>query len=149
MAAAKENAPSCFFGKTIIVRCIIYFKLNNKIIIGIGLIILLIGAFVFLSKNNSSSAIPATSIPQPTVPVSPNTIEIKNFAFSPAELIVKKGTTVTWVNQDSVTHRIKSDTFNSQDLNQGASFSFIFDTVGSFDYICGIHTSMTGNIKVE
>jgi plastocyanin len=127
--------------------------LNNKIIIGIGLVILIIGGFIFLGKNYSSTttapAIPATSSPQPTVQVSSNTVEIKNFAFNPAELVVKKGMTVTWVNQDSVTHRIKSDTFNSQDLSQGASFSFTFENTGSFDYICGIHTSMTGNIKVE
>src|SRR5689334_5885214 len=35
------------------------------------------------------------------VPVSGNAVAIKNFAFSPATLKVKAGTTVTWTNQDS------------------------------------------------
>ncbi len=121
--------------------------MNNKIIIVIGLIILAIGGFLILTKNKPS--ISPESSPQPTVEISPNTVEISNFAFNPSEITVKKGTTVTWINKDTATHKIKSDTFNSEDLNQGGTFNFTFENTGSFDYVCGIHPSMTGNIKVE
>jgi plastocyanin len=30
----------------------------------------------------------------------PNTVIIQNFAFSPQEITVKVGTTVTWINRD-------------------------------------------------
>jgi plastocyanin len=81
--------------------------------------------------------------------VESNTVSIQNFAFNPQALTVKKGTTVTWTNNDSAPHQIKSTTFNSQPLGKGQSYSFTFDNPGTFDYICGIHPSMTGKIIVQ
>ncbi len=77
-------------------------------------------------------------------------VTIKDFAFDPGDLTVAKGTTVTWKNDDSATHRIKSGdgSFDSKDLKNGDSFEHTFDTAGSFDYICGIHPSMKGKITV-
>ena len=76
-------------------------------------------------------------------------IDIKNFAFSPATLNIAKGTTVTWINLDSATHKIKSDSFNSNFLAQRGKFSFTFKTAGTFNYICSIHPNMKGQIIVE
>ena len=77
-------------------------------------------------------------------------VTIKDFAFDPGDLTVAKGTTVTWKNDDSATHRIKSGdgSFDSKDLKNGDSFEHTFDTAGTFDYICGIHPSMKGKITV-
>ena len=77
-------------------------------------------------------------------------VTIKDFAFDPGDLTVARGTTVTWKNDDSATHRIKSGdgSFDSKDLKNGDSFDHTFDTAGSFDYICGIHPSMKGKITV-
>ena len=77
-------------------------------------------------------------------------VTIKDFAFDPGDLTVAKGTKVTWKNDDSATHRIKSGdgSFDSKDLKNGDSFDHTFDTAGSFDYICGIHPSMKGKITV-
>ena len=76
-------------------------------------------------------------------------ISIHNFAFNPATLTVKKGTTVTWTNDDPMPHQIKSVSFNSDALSTGQTFSFTFNDAGSFDYSCAIHPSMTGQIIVE
>lgn len=86
---------------------------------------------------------------QPQTAAEANTVTIQNFAFNPGTLTVKQGTKVTWTNQDSATHKIKSATFNSGDLHQGDTFAFTFNTKGSFDYSCAIHPSMTGKIVVE
>ena len=77
-------------------------------------------------------------------------VTIKDFAFDPGDLTVAKGTTVTWKNDDSATHRIKSGdgSFDSKDLKNGDSFDHTFDTAGTFDYVCGIHPSMKGKITV-
>ena len=77
-------------------------------------------------------------------------VTIKDFAFDPGDLKVAKGTTVTWKNDDSTTHRIKSGdgSFDSKDLKNGDSFEHTFDTAGSFAYVCGIHPSMKGTITV-
>lgn len=81
--------------------------------------------------------------------ISPDAVSIQNFAFNPGTLTIKKGETVTWTNNDSVLHQIKSDTFNSNPLSQGQTFSFTFNDTGTFNYSCAIHPSMTGKIIVE
>jgi plastocyanin len=81
--------------------------------------------------------------------VAGNAVDIQNFAFSPATLTVKKGTTVTWTNNDSAAHQIKSTTFNSSQFGKGQTFSFTFNDAGTFDYSCAIHPSMLGKIIVE
>jgi plastocyanin len=122
--------------------------MNNKIIIGVVLAIMVIGGFYYFAQNLYQQ--PATGGPtQAPAKIEANTITIQNFAFNPGTLTVKQGTKVTWNNQDSAIHRIKSGDFNSQDLSQGDKFEFTFKNKGSFDYICGIHPSMTGKIVVE
>ena len=91
----------------------------------------------------------AITTQQPQTNVGDNAVTIMNFSFNPGTLTVKQGSKVTWTNQDSAIHKIKSDTFNSGDLNQGDKFEFTFNTKGSFNYSCSIHPSMTGVIVVE
>lgn len=98
-----------------------------------------------LYGGSSSPSTPTSS----TLPVDANSINIQNFAFSPATLTVKKDTTVIWTNNDSAPHQIKSVTFNSNQLNKGQTFSFTFNDAGIFDYSCAIHPSMLGKIIVE
>lgn len=112
---------------------------------------LISGCSLYGSAPSNSSNIANNSIPASTqgTAVAANTINIQNFAFSPGTLTVKKGTTVTWTNNDSVSHQIKSVTVNSSLLSQGQTFSFIFNDVGTFDYTCAPHPSMKGKIIVE
>lgn len=122
--------------------------MNNKIVIGIVAVIIVIGGiFYFTQKQYQPTQQPATQ--QPQTQIAANAVTIQNFAFSPGTLTVTQGTKVTWTNQDATTHKIKSDTFNSSDLNQGDTFTFTFNTKGTFDYSCAIHPSMTGKIVVE
>lgn len=81
--------------------------------------------------------------------VETNNVLIKNFAFNPQTITVTVGTNVTWVNEDSVAHTIKSDNFNSENLNTGNSFQFTFNNAGTYDYICGIHPAMKGRVIVK
>lgn len=76
-------------------------------------------------------------------------VEISNFAFNPATLTVKKGTTITWTNNDQAPHAIKSESFNSDILKNGQKYSMTFGDAGVFNYACSIHPSMTGQIIVE
>ena len=79
-----------------------------------------------------------------------NEISIKGNAFSPDNLSIKVGETVTWVNNDSYAHTVKAKTgeFDSGNMANGGTYSFTFDKEGTIDYICGIHTFMTGKITV-
>ncbi|MDB5504925.1 MAG: blue (type 1) copper domain [Tardiphaga sp.] len=78
------------------------------------------------------------------------TVTIDNFTFSPAELKVKVGTTVTWKNQDDIPHTVVSaGKFKSKALDTDDSFAFTFTAAGDYKYFCSLHPHMTGMIKVE
>jgi plastocyanin len=98
--------------------------------------------------------------PVATAPATPaplggsNEIVIKNFAFSPASLTIKTGTTVTWSNQDGAVHQVASDPvtpveFTSDSLANGASYQFTFTKPGTYTYHCTIHPTMKGTIIVQ
>jgi plastocyanin len=122
--------------------------MSNKIIIGVIAVIVIIGGVFYFGRNRYSSMQTPTGT-QSQVKVDANTVTIQNFAFTPDTLTVPQGTTVTWINQDSAPHKIKSNTFNSPNLGKGDTFTFTFTTKGSFDYTCSIHPSMKGNVVVE
>jgi len=79
----------------------------------------------------------------------PNTVTIQNFAFNPSQLTVTAGTTVTWINQDSATHTVKFSDSVSPDITSGSNYQKTVIERGTFDYSCGIHPSMKGQIIVE
>lgn len=83
-------------------------------------------------------------------------VTIANFSFGPGTLTIKAGTTVTWRNTEDAPHTVTADdgSFGSNTLGQGDSFSFTFDTPGTYDYHCQFHggaghAGMSGTIVVE
>jgi plastocyanin len=78
-------------------------------------------------------------------------ITIDNFTFTPKELTVAVGTTVKWVNHDDIPHTVveKTTTFRSKALDTDDSYSFTFTSAGTFDYFCGLHPHMVGQVIVK
>ncbi|MCP3458837.1 MULTISPECIES: cupredoxin family copper-binding protein [unclassified Bradyrhizobium] len=77
-------------------------------------------------------------------------VHIDNFTFQPAELTVKTGTTITWINRDDIPHTIVSaGKFRSKTLDTDDKFAFTFTAAGDYKYFCSLHPHMTGLIKVE
>ena len=108
---------------------------RNLIFVGVFLVLGIVAVSGCTSNNQTSG----------------NTVTIQNMAFNPSTLNVQVGTTVTWINKDSVTHDVVSDTgvFNSGNLTNGMSYNYTFNQTGSFPYHCAIHPSMTGTIVVS
>ena len=79
------------------------------------------------------------------------TVSIEDFFFSPANMTVAPGTTVTWVNNGRAPHTSTADdgAWDSGTLQPGESFSFTFDQAGTYTYLCTIHPDMTGTITVS
>lgn len=101
-------------------------------------------------NNQTVAPRPAQTARQPEVSTNNAiTVNIENFSFNSSSITVKKGATITWINNDSAPHGIKSAGFNSEILSQGQSFSFTFNEAGTFSYSCSVHPSMTGQIIVE
>jgi plastocyanin len=92
----------------------------------------------------------AMLLPATTARADDAEIHIDNFVFQPAELKIKVGTTVTWINRDDIPHAIVSaGKFRSKALDTDDKFSFTFTNAGDYKYFCSLHPQMTGMIKVE
>ena len=86
-----------------------------------------------------------------TPPANPNSILIANGHYRPKNLTVKSGTTVTWTNDDSKPQSVTSDTpglFDSDPLNQGATFAHTFTQSGVFPYHTTAASAFYGSITV-
>jgi plastocyanin len=86
----------------------------------------------------------------PEISIDSSDITIANFNFGPDELEVKVGTKVTWTNQEGTRHTVTSDdeSFDSGAIENGGTFSFTFNEVGTFIYHCNIHPAMVGAVIV-
>jgi plastocyanin len=80
-----------------------------------------------------------------------NTIVLKNFHFSPMSLTIPAGTAVTWRNLDGEPHTVVSieGLFRSGGLDQNDVYTFMFDSPGTYKFVCSIHPQMTGTIIVK
>jgi plastocyanin len=78
-------------------------------------------------------------------------VVIKNFAFGPAELHLRVGESVTWLNCDQDSHTSTADggQWASPLLAPGDGFTQTFPAAGEFPYHCTPHPFMTGRVIVE
>jgi plastocyanin len=78
------------------------------------------------------------------------TVSITATGFSPEQVTVRPGETVTWTNKDTKAHEIVSDTgiFKSNRLQPGESFSYRFDVESSYSYHDATRASATGVVNV-
>jgi amicyanin len=85
-----------------------------------------------------------------STPVATSAVHITNFAFSPATITVKAGSTVVWTNDDSIQHDVTFDSggITSGAMNHNDTFSHTFRTAGTYHYICSIHPFMHGTVIV-
>ena len=79
------------------------------------------------------------------------TVSMDHNTFIPSEITVVPGTTVTWVNKETMPHTVvdMNKGFRSKTLAKDASFSFTFATAGDYDYLCSIHPFMKGKVIVK
>lgn len=80
-------------------------------------------------------------------------VELRDLQFVPQGIRIKTGTKVTWVNRDVALHnvsQIESVFLSTTDLKEGDTFSFTFDTPGTYKYQCTLHhPNMNGVVIVE
>jgi plastocyanin len=105
--------------------------------------------------GSSSPSAPASSASTGS-PVPVTKIDMHNIQFNPKTITVKKGTTVEWVNQDSVAHDVTKVSGPGQqfssgtgNLRNGDTYKQTFNTAGTIHYQCTVHAGMTGTIVVK
>lgn len=95
-------------------------------------------------------------------------VDIRDFKYTKPNIKIKKGTKVTWTNQDAIQHNVmldhgdnsnaphnapkpnevKPDVFAGPLLSKGESYSFTFNEVSTDPYHCSPHPYMKGSVTV-
>lgn len=144
----------------------------NKITAGIIVAVLATGSIAFIVlrniRNNETRETDSTTS-QPAVTrddtagdqtenvnaeiLDTDQITYKNFDVLEKTIIVKKGTTVTWTNEDVAAHDVVPDTETtdfkaSQLFGKGETYRVTFNTPGTYTYYCSPHPFMKGSIEV-
>lgn len=103
------------------------------------------------SYSSSSPAAPSAPPPPATVSIVAGARTLTTTAYSPNPLNIPRGTTVTWVNNDTTTHDQIADggAFATGIVAVGGQASFTFQTAGTFPYHCGRHPGMVATINVQ
>ena len=104
-----------------------------------------------VSPAPAGSAEPSARGPT-AVPAGAAQVVIADLAFQPEVLAVAPGQPLVFTNADRRAHSVASATselLQSDTLNPGAQFTVRFDTPGTYDYFCGIHSHMSGTIEVS
>jgi plastocyanin len=134
---------------------------------------LLIGAASLLIAAAGLAGCSAQAAPSPTAPTSISSapagpvISLSSLMFNPSKTTVQAGTTVTWRNDEPITHTVTSGryegvdkttglrseqypdgAFNAKLPGKGKTFSFTFTKPGSYTYYCDIHQGMNATIVV-
>lgn len=116
-------------------------------------IILLVSIAMISCSDSSTDSDPGNGNGDPAA----NEVMMTNQSFTPENLEVEVGTTVTWINDSSEIHTVTSGTngdhdgiFNSGEVSPGEEYSYTFDETGTYDYYCIPHLNvgMTGTVTV-
>ncbi len=77
-------------------------------------------------------------------------VAIENFVYSPATLVVKKGTIIEVTNKDLSGHSLTADdgSFDTDILGKGQKKTLTMTAAGTFKVHCTPHPSITGTITV-
>ena len=80
-----------------------------------------------------------------------HTIAMDGTGFVSDDVTVKLGDTVVWINKDPFPHTATSTSgaFDSKVLQPGESFKYKTVKKGDFPYICELHPTMKGRLRVE
>ena len=119
---------------------------SKKAIFGI-IMILIVAAFFYNWMIGSA--------PKRVVVIIPvNSGRNLHLNFEPANITVMIGVnnTVVWKNEDTDWHSAHSDDnieFDSGLMQSGASFTHVFERVGTYTYHCDPHPWMTGVVIVK
>jgi len=138
--------------------------MNKKTFYNIGPLVVLIAVLISFGcghSNDHSNAIGSSGpsgdgLKQEKPDGSPDIADgevaviIEGHKFVPAEISIRPGTKVTWVNRDEVPHTATSDSnsFSSKVLGKGDTFTKTFGDPGDHPYHCIPHPNMKGAVRV-
>ena len=82
--------------------------------------------------------------------------DIEDICYIPSNIVVEKGKSVTWINEDSSFHSVTSGfypepsgLFDSGHLDPYQSYTLSFDEIGTYDDFCTLHPWMFAQVIVK
>ena len=129
-----------------------------------GISVSIIGLFLFNSNSEEiNSEETKTTIEEIIeadviipIKVSRPGCDIEDICYIPPNIVVEKGKSVTWLNEDSSFHSVTSGfypepsgLFDSGHLDPYQSYTLSFDEYGVYDYFCTLHPWMKAQVIVE
>ncbi len=77
-------------------------------------------------------------------------VYIENMEFSPSQLQVKVGDSITWINKDFVPHTATAldKSWDSKNLSKGDEYTLVVTADIPTDYYCFYHTNMVASIEI-
>jgi len=77
-------------------------------------------------------------------------VAIQALAYVPETLTVRPGDVVVWINKDPFPHTVTAaGAFDSGPIGAGKSWRFTAKKAGTYPYLCTLHTTMKGTLRVE
>lgn len=144
---------------------------NTTIIAAVVVAVLILVGVLYTQSQKTSPSAPTTPEAEViTEPVSEgqtstpsaeeetNVVTITSSGFSPNEIKIKTGGTVTWTNSDSVVHAVNSAVhpthqlylpLNLGNIQAGGKAALTFPDAGTYKYHDHLNPSSTGSIVVE
>ena len=129
-----------------------------------GISILIIGLFLFnynseeINSEETKTTVEEIIEADVIIPikVSRPGCDIEDICYIPPNIVVEKGKSVTWLNEDSSFHSVTSGfypepsgLFDSGHLDPYQSYTLSFDEYGVYDYFCTLHPWMKAQVIVE
>lgn len=80
-----------------------------------------------------------------------HTVVIRDFAFTPADIQINAGDSITWINEDNARHSATdlNGAFDTGLLSQGQEATMTFSGAGRFEYRCTPHAKMRGTVTIS
>jgi len=93
-----------------------------------------------------------TAAPTPVTTAAPAAVvHMHDFSFDPETVTIGAGQSVQWINDDAIFHSATASdkSWNSGELDQGRSYTHVFDTPGTYEYYCDDHSYMQATVVVK
>ncbi len=126
-------------------------RLAASVLVGLG------AALVACGGEGGGAAAMAAGAQAPAAAAARSQVTVKLFIFTPQRLVVRRGTTVRWTNEDSTTHTVVGRRLPAGSrrlrltLKPGGSATRRFGRAGRYRYVCDLHPGggMTATVVVR
>ncbi|MBI2039636.1 cupredoxin domain-containing protein [Candidatus Microgenomates bacterium] len=140
----------------------------------VAVVLVILAGWYFIQSQKGGGLYPAPSptpqVIQPETPsatetasstpeVEKNVVKISASGFSPQNITISKGESVTWVNEDTQDHQVQSAVHPTHQvypplntvglLKSGEKKSLSFPKAGTYKYHDHLNPSLTGTVTVE